>query len=139
MEAKSKNVTIRFSTEELEKIKEFMKKNKMKSMNDFIRLSTGFCIAYTEAMINIATSKEINEAVDKFNRELKTELDKVPAKKAKLRGKYQVLEKEILPKYEAEIKKGAILTKPFAKKRKAGRPKNPKRKRGERKKLGYGE
>jgi len=130
MEAKSKNVTTRFSAEEITKIKEYMKKHKIKSMNDFVRVSTGFLITYSEAMINVAESKEINEALEKFNRELKTELDKVPVKKAKLRGKYQSFEKEILPKFEAEIEKGAVHIEPFAKKRKAGRPKNPKRRRG---------
>jgi len=138
MEPKSKNVTTRFSVEEFEKIKEYMKKYKIKSPNDFIRKSVGFLISFVEGMANIAESPEINEAVDKFNRELKTELDKVPAKKAKLRGKYQSFEKEILPKFEAEIKKGVIHAEPFAKKRKAGRPKTPKRKRGDRKELGHG-
>jgi len=104
----------------------YMKKRKITSMNDFVRASTGFLIAYSEAMVNIAKSKEINEAVEKFNHDLKTELDKVPSKKAKLRGKYQFFEKTILPKFEAEIEKGVVHIEPFAKKRKAGRPKIPK-------------
>jgi len=107
-------------------------------MNDFVRQSTGFLISYVEAMTNVVKSKEIVEAVEKFNHDIRTELDKVPFKEANLRGMCQVFEKEVLPKYEAEIKKGAVHAKPFAKKRKAGRPKNPKRKRGERNKLGYG-
>jgi len=44
MEAKSKNITIRFSAKELDEIKAYMKKSKIKSMNDFIRNSTGFLL-----------------------------------------------------------------------------------------------
>lgn len=47
MGSKSTTVSIRFSTEELEKIKEYMKKYNMKSMNDFVRVSTGFLISFS--------------------------------------------------------------------------------------------
>ena len=130
MVGKSKPVPIRFSFEELEKIQEYMKKYKIKSMNDFVRTSTGFLISFVESMMNVVESKEINEAIEKFNLELKTELDKVPSKKAKLKGKFQDFEKNILPKYESALKEGSKHVEPFAKKRKSGRPKNPKRKRG---------
>jgi len=130
MKAKSRIISTRFSADELEEIKAYMTKYDVKSMNDFIHTSAGFLISFVAGMANVVESKEVNEALDKFNHEMKIELDKVPSKKAKLRGKFQIFEKKIFPKYEAAIEKGTIHIEPFAKKRKAGRPKNPKRKRG---------
>lgn len=130
-------IQIRFSPEEIDEIESFMKNSKIKSKSDFIRISAGFLIAFIESMTNVAKSTEISSAVGQFNKEIRTELDKVPPTKAKLRGKWKAYEKQVLPKFEAEMEKGAKYAEPFAKKRKAGRPKKPKRKRGKPKDLGY--
>lgn len=114
-----------------------MKNSKIKLHSDFIRISAGFLIAFIEAMTNLAKSAEVNSAVRQFNEELRTELDKVPPTKAKLRDKWKAFDKQLMPKYESALEKGAKHAEPFAKKRKAGRPKKPKRKRGKPKDLGY--
>ncbi len=130
-------ISVRFSLEELTEIQNFMKKYKIKSFNDFIRMSSAMLIGYYEAMASLANSAEVTSAVKQINKEFRSELDKVPPTKAKLRGKWQAFEKQLLPKYEAEILKGIKHVEPFAKKRKAGRPKKPKRKRGKPKNRGY--
>jgi len=138
MNSKSDVFTVRFSDDEINEIKNYMKKYNFKSKNMFFRTAVGFLIGFTEGMIAIASSPEVNSALNQITKELKTELDKVPPTKAKLRGKMEIFEKAIFPKYEKELKKGAKHVEPFTKKRTAGRPKKPKRKRGDRKNLDYG-
>ena len=130
-------IPIRFSSNEIKEIERYMKKSKIKSKSDFFHISAGFFIAYSEAMNNLASSAEVKSTVEQINKEFRSELEKVPITKAKLRGKWKAFEKQLLPKFEAEIEKGAEHAEPFTKKRKAGRPKKPKRNRGKPKNQGY--
>jgi len=129
-------IQARFSLEEIEEINRYMKESNIQSQSDFIRISAGFFIAFTEAMKNVANS-EVSSALEQFNKDLRIELDKVPQEKAKLRDKWKAFDKQVWPKLETELKKGAKHIEPFAKKRTSGRPKKPKRKRGDRSSLGY--
>ena len=129
-------IQARFSPEEIEEINRYMKERNIESQSDFIRISAAFLIAFTESMKNVANS-EVGSALEQFNKDLRTELDKIPPEKAKLRGKWKSFDKQVWPKLEAELEKGAKHIEPFAKKRTSGRPKKPKRKRGDRSSQGY--
>jgi len=136
MPEKSKVISIRFSLEEIETIKNYMKKYNLKSFHDVVRVSPGFMISMVESMMNIYTSDSM-KAMEQFSEDIKKEFDKVPATKAKLRAKWQSLNRDYLPKLESEMKKRSKSAATFGKKRQAGRPKKPKRKRGKPKNRGY--
>ena len=121
---KSKPISVRLSNAELEIIEKFQKKYKIKSMNDFFRYSASFYISTIDSLTQLANSEELNSIYDKFTKEFKDELQKVPKTKAKLKGKYEFLENSILPKFEQEIDKGIEQVAPFAIERSAGRPPN---------------
>ena len=123
---KSKVVSVRLSNAELEKIQKFQKKHKIKSMNDFFRFSSSIFISVMEGVAQLSRSKELNSALDNFNRDVKEELEKVPEKQAKLKGKFDLIEKMIIPIFEKQIDKGIKKIAPFAQERSAGRPPNPK-------------
>jgi len=127
---KSKTVSVRLSNAELETIQKFQKKHKIKSMNDFFRVSSSIFILSIDSLVKLASSKELNSMVDNFQKEFKDKLQKVPETKANLKGKYEFIESTILPKFEQEIDKGIEQLAPFAVKRSAGRPPNEKAKPG---------
>jgi len=133
---KSKPVPIRFSTEELDIIKKFMKKYKMKSMNDLVRKSVAVVIGMIEGIAKLEASGNI-DLVEAWQNSMRKELSKNKKQFKKFSQAFQITEKIIIPKIEKDLSEGAKIVKPFAKIRKSGRPKKPKRKRGDRKNRGY--
>jgi len=134
---KSKPKPIRFSNEELEKIYGFMNKHKIKSFNDFVRKSVGITIGVFE-WAGSPEAVQVYKDMEKFNRSFTEELSKVPSTKSKLKAKWAFFNQGIIPKLEKSMDVSRKKSKPFAKKRKAGRPKRKKRKTpGRPKESGY--
>ena len=134
---KSKPVPIRFSLDELETIEKFMKKYDMKSRNDVVRFGVAFLIAFLGGFEKLLASGHV-EQIEAWQKSMRKELSKNEKPYKKFSEAFRIIEETIVPKIEEDLAEGAKIVKPFAKKRKSGRPKKPKRKRGDRKNLGYG-
>ena len=132
---KSKPVPIRFSMEELVTIKEFMEKYEMKSMNDVVRSGVALLIGMIAGLEKLIAHGDI-EKIEAWQNNMRNQVSKNKSLK-KFGESFQILEKTILPKIDKDIDEGVKIVKPFAKIRKSGRPKKPKRKRGDRKNRGY--
>ena len=132
---KSKPVPIRFSIEELDTIKEFMKKSEMKSMNDVVRFGVAFLIGMIGGFEKLLASGYV-EQIEAWQKSMRKELSQNKKQFKKFQEAFQIIEEIVVPKIEENISEGAKIVKPFAKKRKSGRPKNPKKKPGKPKDTG---
>jgi len=133
---KSKPVPIRFSLDELDTIKKFMKKYNMKSMNDVVRFGVAFLIAFLAGFEKLLASGHV-EQIEAWQKSMRKELSQNKKPYKKFSEAFRIIEETIVPKIEEDLAEGAKAVKPFAKKRKSGRPKKPKRKRGKPKNRGY--
>ena len=97
---KSKPVSILLSNAELETLEKFQKKYKIKSMNDFFRISALFFISTTDSIVQLASSEELNSKLEKFNKKVKDELQTVPVTAFNLREKFEVVEDPIMTKLD---------------------------------------
>ena len=97
---KSKPVSILLSNAELKTIEKFQKKYKIKSMSDFFRISASFFISTTDNIVQLASSEELNSKLEKFNKEVKDELQKVTVTAFTLREKFEVVEDPIMTKLD---------------------------------------
>jgi len=132
---KSKPVPIRFSMEELATIKEFMKKYEMKSMNDVVRFGVAFFIGMLAGFEKLLASGHV-EQIEAWQNSMRKELSKNKKQYKKFQEAFQIINETITPKIEEDLSEGAKIVKPFAKIRKSGRPKNPRKKRGKPKDVG---
>jgi len=133
---KSKPVPIRFSMEEIATIKEFMKKYDMKSMNDVVRFGVAFLIGMIAGFEKLYASGHV-EQIEAWQKSMRKELQKNKKQYKKFSEAFRIIDDTITPKIEEDLSEGAKIVKPFAKKRKSGRPKKAKRRRGDRKSRGY--
>ena len=132
---KSKPVPIRFSMEEIATIKEFMEKYQMKSMNDVVRFGVAFLIGTCAGFEKLLASGHV-EQIEAWQNSMRKELSKNKKQFKKISEAFQIIDETITPKIEEDLSEGAKIVKPFAKIRKSGRPKNPRKKRGKPKDTG---
>ncbi len=112
-----------------------MEKYEMKSMNDVVRSGVALLIGMIAGLEKLIAHGDI-EKIEAWQNNMRNQVSKNKSLK-KFGESFQILEKTILPKIDKDIDEGAKIVKPFAKIRKSGRPKKPKRKRGDRKNRGY--
>jgi len=105
-------------------------------MNDVVRHSVALLIGMMGGLEKLLASGRV-EQIEAWQNSMRNELSKNKKQFKKFSEAFQLTEKVILPKIEKDLSEGAKIVKPFAKKRKSGRPKKAKRKRGDRKSRGY--
>jgi len=128
-----KNLAGKFTSEEIEVIKEFRKQLGFNE-NQFVRTSIMMMIFYVRSSFKLIESEEIKMA-DKKYRKLKKKVSKSP-EFSKIQSAVEDITKDWEQAFERIAKENEPEIKKFTKKRKAGRPKSKKKKRGKPKDTG---
>jgi len=129
-----KSLAGKFTSEELEVIKQFQKKLGL-NKNQLVRISIEMMIFYFESLFKLAESG-VDKEIDKEYKKIRKEISKYPKLNEKvfpfldqMTQSYEQVISQIIKENKPQIKK-------FTKKRKAGRPKSAKKKRGKPKNTG---
>ena len=123
-----KSLAGKFTSEELEVIKQFQKKLGL-NKNQFVHVSVMMMIFFVGSLFKLVESN-VDKELSKEYQKIKKKISKYPELNTqvqpflkKMANSYEQTLKQIVKENEPEIKK-------FTKKRKAGRPKSAKKKRG---------
>ena len=131
---KWKTLAGKFTSEELEVIKEFQKQIDLNE-NQFVRISVIMMITIFGSLLKLVKSN-VGKELSKGNQKIMKQISKYP----ELYAQVQPVLKKMENSYEQTLKQIAKENKPqmkkFTKKRKVGRPKAPKKRRGKPKDLG---